>query len=114
MKRAWTLLETVMTLCFITMISAALLFWMYRYIKPDHIPLRVQQENQAHTMLDTLFSNLAGPLFFTSSQHSLIVSFDNQLNANPLLSDLIIGELYHDQDKSLLVLNLWQIGRAHV
>lgn len=113
-KSYFTFLEALITLFLLGFMLTTLLFWVKSFSIENIIQEKVQrkkeqEKNLCRHLLRAL--SKSKDLFFSSqdSNHgnSLIFTFDNGPNLEPLLSDKVLGRIFIDKASATLCLAIW-------
>lgn len=109
-KRAVTLIEVIICLGLLTLLLTTLSFW-YRTLTSHKSELNkskwsVMEERYAYQRLQQILPQAKLP-FFTCRDGSLVFLFDRGLFPDPLLSNTVLGRLYHDTEQQALCLGIW-------
>ena len=115
-KRAFSLIETLVSLGLVALLLSSLAFW-YRSIttqKANFIRLKgpLMEERYTHQRLQRILPTAQSPFFTSASDNSLVFIFDRGTYVEPKLSEKVLGKLYFDQKNGCLCLGVWPLPEA--
>lgn len=109
MKRAFSLLETMISLALFSILLTSLFWWYHHFTvqkaKFHESKWPLLEERYAQQRLDKIFSQTSLPFF--STEYGFVFSFDRGLHENPLLANQVLARLYHNPKSKELCLGIW-------
>lgn len=115
-KRAFTLLEVLISCSLLTLLMGTL-FFSYRQVasplpkEEEESFWKVREESFVQKRLTRVFKT-AETLF--STEKSLVFTFERPPSDNPYLSGTVLGALFHDPQENVLALTLWPDPQTHL